>query len=133
MNAADLLALPKYDDSTAVNSVHQKKMHDVNNSSYVDSFFTYLTSRVMHTHGFVHGLDFYGSFLANQDEFTVNAYDDLEYFSTCDFFLKNRNELFRLDEIPSDFFDSAASFKNNKSKPNVRIGEELNEVHLLML
>ena len=25
MNAADLLALPKYDDSTAVNSVHQKK------------------------------------------------------------------------------------------------------------
>ena len=131
MNATDLLALPKYDESTAVNkSVHQKKMHDVNNSSYVDSFFTYLTSRALHAHGFVHGLDFYGSFLANQDEFTVNAYDDLEYFSTCDFFLKNRNELFRLDEIPSDFFDSAASFKNNKAKPNVRIGEELDEVHL---
>lgn len=131
MNAADLLALPKHDESIAVNkSVHQKKMHDINNSSYVDSFFTYLTSRVLHTHGFVHGLDFYGSFLANQDEFTVNVYDELEYFSTCDFFLKNRNELFRMDEIPSDFFDSAASFKNNKAKPNVRIGEELDEVLL---
>ena len=130
MNAADLLALPKYDESIAVNkSVHQKKMHDINNSSYVDSFFTYLTSRVLHTHGFVHGLDFYGSFLANQDEFTVNVYDELEYFSTCDFFLKNRNELFRMDEIPSDFFDSAASFIN-KAKPNVRIGEELDEVLL---
>ena len=130
MNAADLLALPKYDESITVNkSVHQKKMHDINNSSYVDSFFTYLTSRVLHTHGFVHGLDFYGSFLANQDEFTVNVYDDLEYFSTCDFFLKNRNDLFRLDEIPSDFFDSSASFVN-KAKPNVLIGEELDEVHL---
>jgi len=131
MEASDLLALPKYDSIEANKSVHQKKMQDINNSSYVDSFFTYLTSRVMHTHGFVHGLDFYGSFLANQDEFTVNAYDDLEYFSTCDFFLKNRNELFRLDEIPSDFFDSA-SFNNNKAKPkpNVRIGEELDEVHL---
>jgi hypothetical protein len=130
MGAANLLALPKYDESNAVSkSVHQKKMHDINNSSYVDSFFTYLTSRVLHTHGFVHGLDFYGSFLANQDEFTVNVYDELEYFNTCDFFLKNRNELFRMDEIPSDFFDSAASF-NNRAKPHVRIGEELDEVHL---
>lgn len=78
-------------------------MHDVNNSSYVDSFFTYLTSQALHTHGFVHGLDFYGSFLANQDEFTVNVYDELEYFSTCDFFLKNRNDLFRMDEPCSGF------------------------------
>jgi hypothetical protein len=129
MTATDLLALPKHESEAKVEtkSVHQKKMHDINNSSYVDSFFTYLTSRALHTHGFVHGIDFYGSFLANQDEFTVNAYDDLEYFSTCDFFLKNQNELFRLDEIPSDFFDSA-SFA--KAKPNVRIGEELDEVHL---
>ena len=128
MAAGDLLALPKYEsiDAIAMNSVHQKKMHDINNSSYVDSFFTYLTSRVLHTHGFVHGLDFYGSFLANQDEFTVNVYDDLEYFSTCHFFLKNRNELFRLDETPSDFFDSVAlNNRSSKANVNVRIGEDL--------
>ena len=135
MEADDLLALPQYDtavkgvnDTSAIKSVHQKKMHDVNNSSYVDSYFTYLTSQVLHTHGFVHGLDFYGSFLANQDEFTVNVYDELDYFSTCNFFLKNRNELFRLDETPSDFFESAARQCNNgsgHSKPNVRIGEDL--------
>ena len=138
MEAGDLLALPKYDTAVkdidkanAINSVHQKKMHDVNNSSYVDSYFTYLTSRVLHTHGFVHGLDFYGSYLANQDEFTVNVYDELEYFSTCNFFLKNRNELFRLDETPTDYFDSVAmqsrrQYNNSgRSKPNVRIGEDL--------
>ena len=125
MTANDLLVLPKYEssDETAMQSAHQKKMHNINNSSYVDSFFTYLSSRVLHSHGFVHGLDFYGSFLANQDEFTVNIYDELEYFSTCNFFLKNRNELFRLDETPSDYFNSAS--RASKSKPNVQIGEKL--------
>ena len=136
MEANDLLALPHFDTADNANkSVHQKKMHDVNNSSYVDSYFTYLTSRVLHTHGFVHGLDFYGSFLANQDEFTINVYDELEYFSTCNFFLKNRNELFRLDETPSDFFESAARQCNNgsgRSKPTVHIGEDLDlEVDIL--
>ena len=65
MMVNDLLVLPKYDgtdaDAIATKSVHQNKMHDINNSSYVDSFFTYLTSRVLHEHGFVHGVDFYGS------------------------------------------------------------------------
>ena len=129
MMVNDLLVLPKYDgtdaDAIATKSVHQNKMHDINNSSYVDSFFTYLTSRVLHEHGFVHGVDFYGSHLANQDEFTVNIYDELEYFSTCDFFLKNRNELFRLDETPFDYFESASKNKRDAKKSNVRIGEDL--------
>jgi hypothetical protein len=134
MSANDLLVLPKYDTENDVvpSSLHQKKMHDPNNSSCVDSFFTYLTSQALHTHGFAHGLDFYGSFLANQDEFTVNAYDDLEYFSTCDFFLKNRNELFRLDEetmglgqglgLPN-LFDTGRF--NATQNPNVTIGEDI--------
>ena len=116
MAAADLFALPKYDTDEPT-AAHKKKMHDVNNSSYVDSFFTYLTSQVLHTHGFVHGLDFYGSYLANQDEFTINVYDELEYFSTCDFFLKNKNKLFRLDEMPG--------FDTPSQKPKVTIGEDV--------
>lgn len=122
MAAPNLCALPKY-DAVEPTSVHQKKMHDVNNSSYVDSFFTYLTSQALHTHGFVHGLDFYGSFLANQDEFTVNVYDELEYFSTCDFFLKNRNGLFRMDE-PCSGFD-ATSPRCAAKPPGMTIGEDM--------
>ena len=126
INAPDLLALPQYEhhamDPTTM-PVYQKKMHDVNNSSYVDSFFTYLTSQVLHTHGFVHGLDFYGSYLANQDEFTVNVYDDLEYFSTCDFFLKNKDTRFRMDELPSEFFKSTHSNESSRKKPNLKLGD----------
>ena len=128
MQSPDLLVLPSHAPTGAVHSVHQKKMNDPTNSSYVDAFFTYLTSQVLDTHGFVHGLEFYGSFLGNQDEFTVNVYDDVEYFSTCDFFLKNRNELFRLDEISSHVFDSNRRHNDTQSKlvrPNVTIGEEV--------
>ena len=102
MQASDLLTLPMY--AAPRTSVHQTKMHDVNNASYVDAFFTYLTSQVLHAHGFVHGLDFYGSFLANQAEFTVNVYDEMDYFSTCDFFSKHRGKLFRMDS--TDAFES---------------------------
>ena len=131
MTADDLLALPKY-DTIETTSVHQKKIHDQNNSSYVDSFFTYLTSQVLHTHGFVHGLDFYGSFLANQDELTVNVYDELAYFNTCDFFLTNRNKLFRLDEkcngfdvdVDGDGDGDTGKFNSSQtSKPIIAIEE----------
>jgi hypothetical protein len=115
MQSPDLLELPSFTE--APTSVHQTKMRDVNNSSYVDAFFTYLTSQVLYEHGFLHGLDFYGSYLAVQDEFTVNVYDELEYFNTCDFFLKNNNKLFRVD---SDMFESRYS---NNPKPPLKLCE----------
>ena len=54
-------------------------MLDKNNSAYVDSFFSYLTSQIYHEHDFIHGLDFYGSFLGLQNKFVVNISDDLDY------------------------------------------------------
>jgi hypothetical protein len=113
--AHDLLQIPMHGDMMR-NSLHKTKMHDVNNSSYVDAFFTYLTSQMLHTHGFVHGLDFYGSYLANQDEFTVNIYDELEYFSTCDFFLKHKDKLFRVDELTS-----SPLFKTSRSRSSQQL------------
>jgi hypothetical protein len=118
MQSADLLVLPSHESSEMRESMHQKKMHDVNNSSYVDAFFTYLTSQAMHTHGFLHGLDFYGSYLANQSEFTVNVYDELEYFSTCDFFLKHKDKLFRVDDFPS-----GGSIQSHSNKPILKLSD----------
>ena len=39
------------------------KGRDNNNSAYVDGMFTYLTSQLLHNHGFVQGLDCYGSYI----------------------------------------------------------------------
>ena len=120
MQSADLLVLPSHEPTEMnASSTHQKKMHDTNNSSYVDAFFTYLSSQTLHTHGFVHGLDFYGSYLANQNEFTVNVYDELEYFSTCDFFLKHKDTLFRVDDFPF------GSIKSHTDKPILTLSDDL--------
>ena len=60
------------------NICHSKALTP-NNSAYVDSFFSYLTSHMLHKHKFLHGLDFYGSFLAIKAAFDINIIDDLEY------------------------------------------------------
>ena len=92
-----------------------KKVLDPNNSAYVDGFFTYLTSNLLHHHKFHHGLDFYGSFLGIQKEFKVNIFDDLEYLNESEYFHEHKNKLFKIDEIDTDlFFD--ADTRNYKTK-----------------
>jgi hypothetical protein len=70
------------------------KLLDPNNSAYVDSFFTYLTSNLLHTHNFIHGLDFYGSFLAINKNYEMDILDDIEYLNENKFFRENKNKLF---------------------------------------
>ena len=55
----NLLNLPQFN----LTDSHEKTL-DTNNSAYVDGFFTYLTSQLLHFHKFIHGVDYYGSFLA---------------------------------------------------------------------
>ena len=57
-------SLPELNESNC-----HKKVLDPNNSAYVDSFFSYLTSQLYHNCYFPHGLDFFGSFLGIQKEF----------------------------------------------------------------
>ena len=92
----NLLNLPKHINEKEVIQSHEKTQ-DPNNSAYIDGFFTYLTSQMLHIHGFKHGLDFYGSFLALKNDFSVDIYDDIEYMSESDFFNKNKNIFYNID------------------------------------
>jgi hypothetical protein len=74
------------------------KFVDQNNSAYVDGFFTFLTSGLKQTHKFSHGIDYYGSFLGIKNDFTFNVYDDIDYLNNSDFFNKNKNVLFKIDD-----------------------------------
>jgi len=81
------------------------KFVDHNNSSYVDSFFSFLNSKLIHEHGFIHGVDFYGSFLSIKNNFTINVFDDLDYLNKSEYFNKNKNVLFHVDEYDFLFDD----------------------------
>jgi hypothetical protein len=93
-NDANLFNLPSIDKSVQVNP----KIADVNNSAYVDGFFSFLTSQLLNTHGFIHGLDYYGSFLAIKNNYKINIIDDIDYLIHSDFFMKQQNVLFKVDD-----------------------------------
>jgi len=101
--------LPKY-NSTLDNC--DEKILNTNNSSYVDGFFSYLTSKTLHTHGIVHGLDYYGSYLCKQREFSTNVFDDIDYLADCSFFNTYENERFFIDY--SQFGEDDTNISANK-------------------
>ena len=89
-----LFNLPTFDSS---NKVHPK-ISDPNNSSFIDGFFSFLTSKVLHEHQFIHGLDYYGSFLAIKNDYKLNIIDDIDYLIQSEFFLKQQNVLFKVED-----------------------------------
>jgi hypothetical protein len=90
----NLFTLPTYGQDNS-----HEKMRDVNNLAYVEGFFTYLTSKLLHHHNFMHGLDFYGSFLGLKQNYIVNIYDDIEYLQNSDFFNKYEGQLFHCEDV----------------------------------
>ena len=95
-NHADsqLFNLPSFDKT---NKVHPK-ISDPNNSSYIDGFFSFLTCKVLHEHKFIHGIDYYGSFLAIKNDYKVDIIDDIDYLVQTDFFNKQRGVLFNVED-----------------------------------
>ena len=89
-----LFNLPSFDKSVRVNP----KIEDTNNSSYIDGFFCFLTSQMLNSHSFIHGVDYYGSFLAIKNNYKVNIIDDLDYLITSEFFNKKQNVLFNVED-----------------------------------
>jgi len=88
-------------EPSTTSTPHPKIAHPMN-SSYVDAFFYYLTSMLLQHHGFVHGIDFYGSHLGVQDRFRINIEEDLEYLADSPFFLANIGKIMALEHCDQD-------------------------------
>ena len=63
------------------------KIANKQNASYVDGFFSYLCSRIKHTHNMLNAVDFYGSYLAIQKVFKATVTDDLDYLYQSNYFM----------------------------------------------
>ena len=114
-NDTNLFNLPSLDSNNS--TVHQKIL-DSNNSSYIDGLFSYLSSFLCHNNNFINGVDYYGSFLGVKNDFKLNIYDDLEYLVSSDFFNKNRNVLFTVDNYDHIFKDETIKLKPIKIEYN---------------
>ena len=110
LHLPELYSLP-IPNSSSTSEKNDKETHychskvlDPNNSAYVDGFFSYLSSQLLHTHDFIHGIDFYGSYLAIQKDFIVNIFDDQEYLMKNEFFKDKNGVLFYYDESECEKF-----------------------------
>lgn len=93
-NDPELFNMPSFDKTLKVHP----KISDPNNSSFIDGFFSFLTSKILHEHQFIHGLDYYGSFLAVKNDYKLNIIDDIDYLIQSEFFIKQKNILFKVED-----------------------------------
>jgi len=93
------------------------------NASYIDGFFYYLSSVLKNHHHFVHGIDFYGSYLGIQDHFKVNIEEDLEYLSNSPFFVNNIGKLMVLEHFNQDTLPFTAT-GSRRHRPQVAIQDQ---------
>jgi len=114
-NPLPSLAIPEIETQIS------QKIYCTNNASYVDCFFSYLTSQLLHTHGFIHGTDFYGSFLGVQEKYRINVIDDYEYLQGSSFFASKKGKLFEVDDsMMNEMFD----YGSRKNKQKLQIQED---------
>lgn len=113
-NLFNLPLLTMNEISKNVNS----KMLCPNNSSYIDGLFSYLSSELIHSHNFINGVEYYGSYLGIKNNYKCNITDDIDYISQNPFFKKYIHKLFTLD----------AKYMTNESyfKPPIKINHEIN-------
>ena len=90
------------------------KLLDKNNSAYVDAFFTYLSSQLLHQNNFINSIDYYGAFIGKQEHFLYNIVDDLEYLNDSDYFHNNRDVFFNLERDDYSEFFNIDSRRNKK-------------------
>ena len=91
------------------------KLVDKNNNSYVDGFFSYLSSQLLHNYNFINGIDYYGSFLAIQNDFIYNIVDDFSYLNESSYFHNNTNKKFFIENKEFENILNIDS-RNNKKK-----------------
>ena len=94
------------------------KLSNKNNTSYVDAFFSFLSSKLLHTHNFIHGIDYYGSFLGIQEKYKMNVIDDLEYLNSSEFFMENLGSHFTITHKASSNYINYGS-RANKNRLNI--------------
>jgi hypothetical protein len=124
----DIIQLPIYSDSSHDETCNsdgktvQSKIYSIYNASYIDCFFYYISSVLLNNYNFLHGIDFYGSYLGIQDNFKINIEEDIEYLENFDFFNANIDNLFFIDNWNKNdgcYMNKTDVSRGNKKKIHV--------------
>ena len=104
------------------------KIANTQNASYVDGFFCYLSSQMLHTHNMLNAVDFYGSFLAVQNQFKANITDDVDYLHQSPFFLDHIGKEFSVSCGMGGTFDDFTGIGSRANKKRLVLGEDIGDL-----
>ena len=120
---------------TIENQECNEKINSKNNSSYVDNFFSYLCSRILHHYNFVNFVDYYGTYLCVQDKFKMNITDDYDYLHDSNFFYSHINKHWTITKLDMLQQFMGNNSRNNRSKVNISNEmvtlDDLEEINIL--
>jgi hypothetical protein len=114
MNNPLLRELPK------IKKNNFQKIDSIYNFSYIDGFFCYLCSKLLHSHNCFNMLDYYGSNLCVQDKFKIDITDDFSWMSSKSSFFDNNNKYFTFS-YSSELLNREGT---NKNKTELNINED---------
>ena len=122
LSANHLIQLPTYNTDNKF-----PKLLDKNNSAYVDAFFTYLSSQLLHNYNFMNSIDYYGAFIGRQENFLYNIADDLEYLNSSDYFHNNKGIFFDLE---NDDYSEYFNIDSRSNKKKIIMNEKIDKIEL---
>jgi hypothetical protein len=108
------------------------KIADKQNASYVDGFFSFLSSKLKEKHNMLNAVDFYGSYLAVQKVFKANVTDDLDYLQQSNYFMDHigKGVTISCGTNSNNFDDFAVIGGSRVNKKRLVLEEELNSSDL---
>lgn len=94
------------------------KINNPYNTGYTEALFTYLSSQLLNKNGFIHGIDYYGSYTCIKQNFILNIADDIDVLQDSTFFYENyKNNLIKLDED----YENIINFDTRKHKQCIKL------------
>ena len=114
--------LPKVEHNKE--TLFEEYINSYHNYAYVDGFFYYLSSTLLEN-GFIHGLEFYDSYICISKECEIDIVDDFEYLCDSNYFSENLNKQFYFkDNNLGDFFNKKESIVISKTNENINMDFE---------
>lgn len=101
-----------------------------NNCAYVDMFFYFISNKLKSSNKFIHGLDFFGSYLCKSSNVQYNVYDDMDTLEMSSFFHENNGNLFKLnEEIYDEYF---VQYSRHRKKDKLVFKDKLEDEQKLI-
>jgi len=120
-----LFQLPEH---SSMNKICHSKIMDNNNTAYIDGLFSYLSGQLIEKHNYVHGVEYYGSFIGIKQMFKADIIDDIDYLHKSDFFRTHKDKLFQVEEYEhmlSDDEDSDEESSITKKRAPIKIDKNI--------